>query len=123
MSIDTAQEDKIDRILNDVPNVTIFLRPIAAPAALGLAGFAGATWISSTWVANWWGSSHSTSVIFPFLTFFGGLAQFIAGMYGFQARDVLITVIHGMWGSFWMSLGLVYLLVVSSLVFFDHSMS
>jgi len=43
--------------------------------------------------------------------FWGGLAQFIAGIYGIQARDILVSVINTMWGAFWLSIGLLYLLV------------
>jgi hypothetical protein len=41
MSVEINNREKVDRILERDPNVTIFLQPIAAPAALGLAGFAG----------------------------------------------------------------------------------
>lgn len=113
MALAANQNEKADRILTEDPKVTIFLKPIAAPAALGLAGFAGSTWITASWVANWWGSPESPTIFFPFVAFFGGLAQFVAGIHGFGARDVLITVIHTMWGALWMSVGLLYLLVVS----------
>lgn len=33
-----------------------------------------------------------------------GLAQFIAGIYGIPARDVLVSVVNTMWGAFWMSI-------------------
>ena len=49
----------------------------------------------------------------PFVGLFGGLAQFIAGLYGFKARDTLVTVINTMWGSFWISIGILYAFVVS----------
>jgi succinate-acetate transporter protein len=115
MSLRAENREKIDRLLERDPNVTIFLRPIAAPAALGLAGFAGSTWITATWVARWWGDESSPTIFFPFVAFWGGLGQFIAGLFGYAARDTLITVIHVLWGSFWMSVGLLYLLVVSCL--------
>lgn len=35
---------------------------------------------------------HSTGAFFPFVMMFGGLAQFLAGMWGFVARDTLVTV-------------------------------
>lgn len=51
---------------------------------------------------------------------FGGLAQFIAGLMGYAARDCLVTVINSMWGTFWLAIGIVYLLVVGSFrVLFD----
>lgn len=112
MSLDINNREKLDRVLDRDPNVTIFLRPIAAPAALGLAGFAGSTWITATYIARWWGNESSPTIFFPFVAIWGGLGQFIAGFFGYAARDTLVTVIHVLWGSFWMSIGLLYLLVV-----------
>src|SRR2546423_213443 len=113
MALQAENADKIEKVVQTDPSVTIFLRPIAAPAALGLAGFAGSTFITASWIAGWWGGPTSPTIFFPFVAFWGGLAQFIAGIKGFDARDVLVTVIHCLWGSFWMSVGLLYLLVVS----------
>ena len=116
MSVQTHpdHEAKKQAILDSTPDVQIFLRPIAPPAALGLAGFAGSTWITSSYIAAWWGNSESPTIFFPFVGIFGGLAQFIAGLYGFQARDTLVTVVNTMWGSFWMAIGLLYAFVVST---------
>lgn len=113
MALRPDNTEKVNSVLEKEPDVTIFLRPIAAPAALGLAGFSGSTFITASYIAGWWGSKDSPTIFFPFVAFWGGLGQFIAGLYGFPARDVLVTVIHCLWGSFWMSIGLLYLLVVS----------
>ncbi|KAJ9218444.1 hypothetical protein DTO027B5_1272 [Paecilomyces variotii] len=113
MSLEVGNSEKADRILERDPNVTIFLRPIAAPAALGLAGFAGSTWITATYIARWWGTESSPTIFFPFVAFWGGLGQFVAGLFGYAARDNLVTVIHVLWGSFWMSIGVLYLLVAT----------
>ena len=112
MAVEAGNREKVDKILNNDPNVTIFLRPIAAPAALGLAGFAGSTWITAAYIAEWYGNKDSPLIFFPFVAFWGGLGQFVAGLFGYAARDTLVTVIHVLWGSFWMSVGLLYLLVV-----------
>ncbi|KAL4993582.1 hypothetical protein BDV10DRAFT_199481 [Aspergillus recurvatus] len=100
MSLESEAREKMDRVLNRDPNATIFLRLIAAPAALGLAGFAGSTWITATYIARWWGDESSPTIFFPFVAFWGGLGQFIAGFFGFAARDTLVTVIHVLWGTF-----------------------
>jgi succinate-acetate transporter protein len=127
MALHNNDQSKLQQVFSQPPQVTIFLRPIAPPAALGLAGFAGSTWITASWIANWWGSPDSPTIFFPFVAFWGGLAQFIAGLHGFHARDVLVNVINTLWGSFWMSTGLLYLLVVSMnlcpLVEIDHEIS
>lgn len=114
MSVQNTQEhdEKKHAILESHPEIRIFLKPIAPPAALGLAGFAGSTWITSSYIAQWWGNSESPTIFFPFVGIFGGLAQFIAGIYGFQARDTLVTVINTMWGSFWIAIGILYAFVV-----------
>lgn len=112
MSLDYNNREKINRVLEADPRVTVFLRPIAAPAALGLAGFAGSTWIAASYIAGWWGGRDSPLLFFPFVALWGGLGQFIAGFFGYAARDTLVTVVHVLWGSFWMSVGILYTLVV-----------
>ena len=69
MFLELNDRDKVDRVLGRDPNVTISLRPIAAPAALGLAGFAGSTWITATYIAQWWASEKSPTIFFPFVVF------------------------------------------------------
>jgi uncharacterized protein len=88
----------------------IFLQPTAPPSILGLYGFAGATFIVATHQAGWYGSDQTALFLFPFAAFFGGLAQFMAGMFAYRARDGLATAMHGMWGSFWMAYGVLNLL-------------
>jgi len=85
-----------------------FLQPNAAPSILGLFGFSVATLMVGAYMAGWFGSS--AAYLMPIAVFFGGLAQFLAGMWGFKARDGLATAMHSMWGSFWMGFGLLYLL-------------
>ena len=89
----------------------VMLQPIAAPSILGLFGFAGATFIVAAHLAGWYGSATSGQYLFPFAAMFGGLAQFLAGMWAYKARDGLATAMHGMWGSFWLAYGILNLLV------------
>lgn len=112
MSIEINEEEKLERVLGRDPQVTIFLRPIAPPAALGLAGFAGSTFITASYIAGWWGDESSPTIFFPFVMIWGGLGQFIAGFFGYHARDTLVTVVHVLWGSFWLGFGLLSLLIV-----------
>lgn len=44
----------------------VVLQPIAAPSILGLAGFAGATFIVASNLAGWWGTSQSPLALAPF---------------------------------------------------------
>ena len=91
----------------------IYLQPIAAPSILGLYGFAGATFMVAANFAGWYGGPNTTLYLFPFAALFGGLAQFLAGMWAFKARDGLATAAHGTWGSFWIAFGILNLLVVN----------
>ena len=89
----------------------VVLQPIAAPSILGLFGFAGATLIVAANLAGWYGNATTPEYLAPFAAFFGGLAQFMAGMWAYRARDAVGTAMHGMWGSFWLAYGLLWLLV------------
>lgn len=91
----------------------VVLQPIAAPSVLGLFGFAGATLIVAANLAGWYGNPTTPEYLAPFAAFFGGLAQFMAGMWAYRARDAVATAMHGMWGSFWLGYGLLWLLVAT----------
>jgi uncharacterized protein len=90
----------------------IMLTPVAAPSILGLFGLGGATFLVGSVLAGWWGEPTVPAVVVaPFAMFFGGLAQLLAGMWAYRARDGLATAMHGTWGSFWLGWGLLMLLV------------
>jgi succinate-acetate transporter protein len=91
----------------------VFLQPVAAPSILGLFGFAGATMMVGAWQAGWYGNALTPLALFPFALTFGGLAQFLAGMWSYRARDGLATAMHGMWGAFWLAFGLLFLLIAT----------
>src|ERR671933_1238786 len=94
----------------------VFLQPIAAPSILGLAGFAGATFIVASNLAGWWGTPRSPLALAPFAAMFGGLAQFLAGMWAYRARDAIATLAHGTWGSFWLAYLILNILVGAHVV-------
>ena len=60
-------EKRFQELLDQPPAIRIFLKPIAPPAALGLAGFAGSTFVAASWIAEWWGSDSSPTIFFPFV--------------------------------------------------------
>jgi succinate-acetate transporter protein len=91
----------------------VFLQPIAAPSVLGLFGFAGATFMVASNLAGWWGTPTSGLVLAPFAAMFGGLAQFLAGMWAYRARDAIATAMHGTWGAFWLAYGILNLLLAT----------
>ncbi|HZE15789.1 MAG TPA: GPR1/FUN34/YaaH family transporter, partial [Mycobacterium sp.] len=86
----------------------VVLSPIAAPSILGLFGFCGATFIVAANLAGWYGSKTTGDYLFPMAAIFGGVAQFLAAMWSYKARDGLATAMHGMWGSFWMAYGILW---------------
>ena len=88
----------------------VTLQPIAAPSALGLAGFSVATLMVATIQAKWWGSAADFKGVAPFCLTFGGIAQFLAGMWAYKARDIVATLAHGMWGAFWIAFFVLHLL-------------
>ncbi len=75
----------------------IFLQPIARPQILGLYGLATANFLVAAYWAHWFGSETSAVYLFPLVALFGGLAQFLAAMLAFRARDALATALHGLW--------------------------
>jgi succinate-acetate transporter protein len=91
----------------------VTLSPIAAPSILGLFGFFAGTIMVGSHLAGWWGDPKSESVLFPFAFAAGGLAQLLAGMWAYRARDGLATAMHGIWGAFWIGYGILQLLLVT----------
>jgi uncharacterized protein len=100
--------------VDDIAPARIYLQPIAAPSILGLYGLAAATFMFGAFMANWFGTASATPVLLiPFAVIFGGFAQFLAGMWAYKARDGFATAMHGLWGSFWISYGLLYVLMLN----------
>ena len=91
----------------------VFLQPLAAPSILGLYGLAGATFMVAAQMTHWFGTTQSALLLVPFAAIFGGLAQFLAGMWAYKARDGVATAVHGMWGAFWMAFGILTLMLSS----------
>lgn len=99
----------------------IFLQPIAAPSVLGLFGFGAATFIVAANIAGWYGNhTHSPLYLAPFAAMFGGVGQFLAGMWAYRARDALATAMHGMWGAFWMAFGILAVLLATHVLAAPH---
>src|SRR4051794_11084112 len=66
----------------------VFLQPIAAPSVMGLFGFAVATFMVAANIAGWYGNHTTTPLVLaPLALTFGGIGQFLAGMWAYRARD------------------------------------
>ncbi|MEP7092396.1 MAG: acetate uptake transporter [Nocardioidaceae bacterium] len=77
--------------------------PIADPAPLGLAAFAGTTFVLSLFNAGLVGTPALVAVVLPFALIFGGLAQLLAGMWEFRNDNTFGAVAFTSYGAFWIS--------------------
>jgi succinate-acetate transporter protein len=74
---------------------------VADPAPLGLGAFALTTFVLSAHNAGW-----APDIVWIGLAiFYGGLAQFLAGMWEFRNRNVFGATAFTTYGAFWFSLG------------------
>ena len=90
----------------------VVLQPYAAPSVLGLFGFASATFMVALHLTGVYGGAKTNGELWPFAATFGGVAQFMAGMWAFRVRDTVATAMHGMWGAFWIAFGIFNVLVM-----------
>jgi hypothetical protein len=83
---------------------------IADPAPLGLAAFAGTTFLLSVVNAHWATSSTGDAWL-GYAFAWGGFVQLLAGMWEFRNRNVFGSTAFSSYGAFWIGLGLWALLV------------
>lgn len=81
----------------------------ANPAALGLGGFALTTFILNIVNAGLI-SGENLGIVLPIGIFYGGLAQFCAGMWEFKRGDTFGATCFSSFGAFWMSVALLIIL-------------
>jgi len=86
--------------------------PVADPAPLGLAAFALTTFLLSA--HNALGATTAPLLaVFGFAVFYGGLAQFAAGMWEFRNRNVFGATAFSTYGAFWLGVAGFIVLVLS----------
>ena len=95
---------------NDAPAPALPPPGIADPAPLGLAAFALTTFLLSGANAGWMNSATGDAWL-GYALAYGGLAQFMAGMWEFRNRNVFGATAFGSYGAFWIGLGLWVILV------------
>ena len=84
---------------------------IANPAALGLGAFALTTFLLS--VHNSMGVTREPLLVFfGFAVFYGGLAQFCAGMWEFKTGNTFGATAFSTYGAFWMGVAATVVLVL-----------
>jgi hypothetical protein len=74
----------------------------ADPGPLGLAAFAGTTFVLSIFNANLV-SSKGMGVVLPLAFAYGGVAQILAGMWEFRTGNTFGAVTFTSFGAFWLS--------------------
>ncbi|TPG32898.1 acetate uptake transporter [Mycolicibacterium hodleri] len=77
--------------------------PIADPAPLGLAAFAGTTFVLSLFNAGLVGPASLVAVVLPLALLYGGLAQVLAGMWEFRNDNTFGALAFISFGAFWIS--------------------
>ena len=86
---------------------------VADPGPLGLAAFALTTFVLSAHNANIGGfGDHGNAIVIGLAIFYGGLAQFMAGMWAFRNKNVFGATAFSTYGGFWLALGTYLLLIV-----------
>ena len=105
MSESGAQEDQIRKIVRDetqgegeAPPAA----PIADPAPLGLAAFALTTFLLSLFNSGLLPESGEP-LVFPLAAFYGGLAQFVAGIWEFRNNNTFGATAFTSYGAFWLT--------------------
>ena len=76
--------------------------PIADPAPLGLAAFAGTTFVLSLFNAGLF-DAELVAVVLPLALLYGGLVQLLAGMWEFRNDNTFGAVAFTSYGAFWIS--------------------
>jgi succinate-acetate transporter protein len=95
---------------SDRPVQLVESTPAADPAPLGLAGFALTTFLLSGHNASW---IPDLIWVGPAI-FYGGMAQFAAGMWEFRNRNVFGATAFSTYGAFWMGFGLFVILALDT---------
>jgi uncharacterized protein len=76
---------------------------IADPGPLGLAAFAMTTFVLSVFKSNIISDAKLEAVVLPLALFYGGIAQFAAGMWEFRKGNTFGATAFTSYGAFWMS--------------------
>jgi hypothetical protein len=75
---------------------------IADPGPLGLAAFAGTTFVLSVFNSNM-ANDTGTSVVLGLALFYGGIGQLLAGMWEFRKANTFGALAFTSYGAFWLS--------------------
>ncbi|MEU9235858.1 acetate uptake transporter [Streptomyces subrutilus] len=76
---------------------------VANPGPLGLAAFALTTFVLSLFNSGLIANAALSAVVLPLALFYGGLAQFVAGVLEFRRGNTFGTTAFVSYGAFWMA--------------------
>ena len=84
---------------------------IANPVPLGLMAFGTTTFVLSCYNAAIFGVHIGTppNVVIGMAIFYGGIAQFLAGMWEFRTGNTFAATAFGSYGAFWLSYAAIYI--------------
>lgn len=85
----------------------VVLRPIANPLPLGFLALAAGTLLVSGLQLEWLAPDQGANVALMLIAFVAPL-QFLAAIFGFLARDVVVGTGMGLLSGIWLSVGLVF---------------
>ena len=88
---------------------------LANPGALGLGAFAMTTFILNVVNADLI-SKDNLGVVLPMGLFYGGLCQFVAGMWDVKRGDIFGATCFTSFGAFWMAVALLILLEMNGII-------
>ncbi|MCY0938693.1 acetate uptake transporter [Streptomyces sp. H34-S4] len=88
---------------------------VANPGPLGLAAFALTTFVLSLFNSGLISNAALSAVVLPLALFYGGLAQFVAGLLEFRRGNTFGTTAFVSYGAFWMSFAAYVKFVVPTL--------
>lgn len=92
-------------------------RTLANVGALGLGGFALSTFILNIVNAGWV-DAKTIGIVMPVAMFYGGLAQFMAGMWDVKRGDTFGATCFSSFGAFWMGLAAFFFLKLAGVAGF-----
>ncbi len=92
-------------------------KALANVGALGLGGFALSTFILNIVNAGWV-DPKTIGIVMPVALFYGGLAQFMAGMWDVRRGDTFGATCFSSYGAFWMGLAVFFFLKLAGVAGF-----
>lgn len=87
------------------------LPPVASPSILAFYTLAITTFVVGVGFTGVYGGVGRPDYLFASAALFGGLVLVLCAMWAYRALDSLGTAVHGIWGSFYMGLGILHFFI------------